>query len=86
MDQIYERLGALPDGSERLALMLEAQRLAIAWMPYKYMSMRIETHVTQPHLIGYRKPIFGNDWFHMVDLDDGAAAEVAQRDDEARTR
>jgi ABC-type transport system substrate-binding protein len=78
MDQIYERLGALPDGPDRLALMLQAQRLAIAWMPYKYMSMRIETHVTQPRLIGYRKPIFGNDWFQFVDLDDGAAAEVTK--------
>ena len=86
MDQIYERLGALPDGPERLAPTLQAQRLAIAWMPYKYMSMRIETHVTQPRLIGYRKPIFGNDWFQFVDLDDGAAAEVAQRDDGARAR
>jgi ABC-type transport system substrate-binding protein len=87
MDRIYERLSALPDGPERLALLLQAQRLAIAWMPYKYTSMRIETHVMQPRLIGFRRPIFSNDWFHMVDLDDGAAAEVARQDhDGARSR
>jgi ABC-type transport system substrate-binding protein len=86
MDQIYEQLGVLPDGHERLALMLQAQRLAIAWMPYKFTSMRIETHVTQSRLIGYRRPIFGNDWFHLVDLDDGEGAEVARRDDGARSR
>ena len=79
MDQIYEQLGALPDGPERLALMLQAQRLAIAWMPYKFTSMRIETHVMQPRLIGYRRPIFSNDWFHTVDLDDDTAAEVARQ-------
>ena len=85
MDKIYEQLGALSDGPERLALMLQAQRLAIAWMPYKFMSTRIETHVVQPRLIGFRRPIFGNDWFHLVDLDDGgAAAEVAQRDGTGR--
>jgi len=80
MDQLYERLGALPDGTERLALMLQAQRLAIAWMSYKYTSMRIETHVSQPHLIGYRKPIFRNGWFHLVDLDDGDPTELARQD------
>ncbi len=78
MDQIYERIGAMPDGPERLALMLQAQRLAIAWMPYKFTSMRIETRITQPRLIGYRRPIFSNDWFHLVDLDEGDVAEVAR--------
>jgi ABC-type transport system substrate-binding protein len=81
MDQIYEQLGALPDGPERLALMLQAQRLAIAWMPYKFTSMRIETHVMQPRLVGYRRPIFSNDWFHMVDLDGDIGAEVARQED-----
>jgi len=86
MDRIYEQLSALPDGPERLSLLLQAERLAIAWMPYKFTSMQIETHVTHPRLIGFRRPIFGNDWFHLVDVDDGAAAEVAQRDDGDRSR
>ncbi|HET9025422.1 MAG TPA: ABC transporter substrate-binding protein, partial [Burkholderiaceae bacterium] len=79
MDRIYEQLGALADGPEREALLLQAQRLAIAYMPYKYTSLRFETHVTQPHVIGFRRPIFSNDWYHFVDLDDGAGAEVARR-------
>ena len=86
MDRIYERLSALPDGPERLSLLLHAERLAIAWMPYKYTSMQIETHVTHPRLIGFRRPIFSNDWFHLVDLDDGATAEVARREDGDRSR
>lgn len=80
MDRIYERLGAMPDGPERHALMSEAQRLAIAWMPYKFTSMRVETFVMQPHVIGFRRPVFSNDWYHLVDLDDAAGAEVARQE------
>jgi ABC-type transport system substrate-binding protein len=68
MDRIFERTGQLPDGPERKDLMLEAQKIAIAWMPYKYTAMRIETHLAQPHVIGYRRPLFGNYWFHLIDL------------------
>jgi len=58
-------LSALPDGPERLSLLLHAERLAIAWMPYKYTSMQMRPHVTHPRLIGFDGR-FSNDWFHLV--------------------
>ena len=78
MDEFYDRIATMPDGPERAALLHEAQRLAIAWMPYKHMYMRFETLLTRPWLVGYRRPIFGNAWFHLVDIDpDGLRSTIA---------
>ena len=71
MDLLYERIAGLPDGPERLALMRQAERLAIAYMPYKFTSQEVETHLTQARLVGFRQPAFRTDWFHQVDIDDG---------------
>ena len=68
-DAIYERLLALPDGPEREALFLQAKRLAVAYMPYKLRSHRILTDMAQPWLQGYRRPVFGLDWWQWVDVD-----------------
>jgi ABC-type transport system substrate-binding protein len=67
-DALYERISALPDGAERDALMQEMQRIALAYLPYKYTGVRIDTDVVQPHVVGYRKPVFRLDWFHLVDI------------------
>jgi len=80
MDALYERIAVLPDGEERLALMRQAERLAIAYMPYKFTSQEVETHLTQARLVGFRQPAFRTDWYHQVDIDDGpvlASARVA---------
>jgi ABC-type transport system substrate-binding protein len=70
-DRIYERLRTLPDGPERLALFREAKRLAAAYMPYRYTAHRMEADMLQPHVIGFRRPTFWLDWWHMVDIDSG---------------
>ena len=67
-DAIYERLEVLPDGPERLALFRQAQLLGIAYAPYKTLVHRIVTDLAQPTLIGYRRPLFWQDWWHMVDI------------------
>ena len=67
-DAIYERLEVLPDGPERLALFRQAQLLGIAYAPYKTLVHRIMTDLAQPALIGYRRPLFWQDWWHMVDI------------------
>jgi ABC-type transport system substrate-binding protein len=72
MDDVYQRLNVLPDGPERQGLFLEAVQLAIAYMPYKYRVNRIVTDMTQPNLIGYRRTVFWQEWWHYVDIDDGA--------------
>jgi ABC-type transport system substrate-binding protein len=69
MDAIYDQLSALPDGPERLALFDEAKRIAAAYMPSRYLLHRISTDMWHPWVIGFRRPLFWNEWYHMVDID-----------------
>jgi ABC-type transport system substrate-binding protein len=69
-DALYDRMSALPNGPERDALFLQAKRLATVFAPYKQHVHRIYTDMTQPWFVGYRRPLFGNRWWHMVDIDD----------------
>jgi len=68
-DALYDRASALPDGPERAALFEQAQKLALVYMPYKYTLNRLSTDMVQPWLIGYRHPVFWNDWWQYVDID-----------------
>ncbi len=68
-DAIYERLEVLPDGPEREALFLQAKKLAVAYAPYKSLVHRIMSDMAQPWLIGYRRVLFWQDWWHLVDID-----------------
>jgi ABC-type transport system substrate-binding protein len=78
MDQIYDRLESLPDSPERTALFREAERLAVAYMPYKFTLYRMSIDMTQKRLIGYRRPPFWQEWWHYVDIDDGDPPAVAR--------
>ncbi|MCX2862033.1 ABC transporter substrate-binding protein [Paucibacter sp. PLA-PC-4] len=66
---LYERMQAMPDGPERLDLFAQAKRIAVAYMPYKNHAHRLLTDLTQPWLIGYRRPLFWQDWWQFVDID-----------------
>jgi ABC-type transport system substrate-binding protein len=68
-DRLYERQLALPDGPEREAVLYEAKRLAVAYMPYKVLAHRIANELAHPWLLGYRRTPFWNDWWHRVDID-----------------
>jgi ABC-type transport system substrate-binding protein len=68
-DAIYERMAGLPDGPERLALLHDAIKLVVAYAPQKYNVHRILTDLTQPWLIGFRRPVFGNQFWQYVDVD-----------------
>jgi len=70
-DTLYKRLQMLPDGPERDALFERAQKLAVAYMPYKVRLNRVSTDMAQPWLVGYRRPLFWQEWWHMVDIDNG---------------
>ncbi|MFO1270694.1 MAG: ABC transporter substrate-binding protein [Rubrivivax sp.] len=74
MDRLYEKLGSLPDGPEREALFLEAKRIYAAYMPYRYLVHRIGNDLMQPWFHGYRRGVFWNYWWHMVDIDPGHGA------------
>jgi ABC-type transport system substrate-binding protein len=69
LDALYQRLQVLPDGPERDALFDRAQKIAIAYMPYKVRLNRVSTDMAQPWLVGYRRPLFWQEWWHMVDID-----------------
>jgi ABC-type transport system substrate-binding protein len=75
-DRIYERMQTLPDGPERLALFREANRILIAYAPYKFHVHRYVNDLTYPWVIGYRRPPFWADWWQYVDVDAGAQARA----------
>jgi ABC-type transport system substrate-binding protein len=76
-DQLYERIQRLADGPERDALLGRAQRLAVAYMPYKVHGHRVFTDLLHPWVTGFRRPLFWNEWWHFVDID--AAAQKGLR-------
>ncbi len=68
-DRLYERAQVLPDGPERAELFRRAQRIAVAYMPYKIHAHRIHTDLVYPWVYGFRRPLFMGSWWHMVDVD-----------------
>ena len=71
-------LQVLPDGPERTAVFREAEQLALAYMPYKFTMNRVSLDMAQRRVVGYRRPLFWQEWWHYVDIDDsGGAARKA---------
>jgi ABC-type transport system substrate-binding protein len=68
-NELYQKQKALPDGPERQAVMREAQRLMIAYMPYKMDIHRIFTDLAQPWVIGYERNVFVRTFWNYVDID-----------------
>ena len=69
MDRVYEQALPIPDGPERERLFLEAKKLCAAYLPYRYVVHRLGTELLYPWVQGYRRSVFWNNWWHMVDLD-----------------
>jgi ABC-type transport system substrate-binding protein len=69
MDELYKRMQVLPDGPERLALFEQAKRLAAAYAPYKTHVHRYVNDLTQPWVVGYRRPVFWQDNWQYLDID-----------------
>jgi ABC-type transport system substrate-binding protein len=69
-DALYERMQSLPDGSERLAALREAQRIVIALAPQKYKVHRIVNDLTQRWVVGYRRPLYGRQFWQYIDIDE----------------
>jgi len=63
-------MSTLPNGPERDALFFEAKRIALAYAPYRHHVHRFYNDLTQPWLVGYRRGLFWNRWWHLVDIDD----------------
>jgi ABC-type transport system substrate-binding protein len=75
-DTLYEKQRAMPDGPERNAVIKEAARLMVVYMPYKVHVHRIFTDMTQPWVLGYHRNIFVRDFWKYVDID---SAELQRR-------
>jgi ABC-type transport system substrate-binding protein len=76
-DEVYEKMLPIADGPEREALFERAKRLSIAYAPYKVLLHQYADVLAHPWLDGYRRPLFWNHWWHMVDID--AAKQPASR-------
>ena len=59
------------NGPQRDALFVEAKKLMVAYVPYKATVHRISTDMWHPWVVGFRRPVFNNEWWHMIDLDLG---------------
>ena len=75
---VFERQKSLPNGPERQAAMDEAQRLMVAYMPYKVHVHRIWTDLAQPWVIGYHRNVFLREFWKFVDVDPALQARRGQ--------
>ncbi len=66
---LFELQGRLPNGTERLAVMQQANKLAVAYMPYKIHGHRILTDMSHPWVRGAQRNIFRRDFWQYVDVD-----------------
>jgi ABC-type transport system substrate-binding protein len=75
-DEMYSRMQAMPNGPERAALILRCKRINAAYLPYKNHVHRIYVDLAHPWLVGYRRPLFWQDWWQYVDIDDSKRADA----------
>ncbi|MDP2371456.1 ABC transporter substrate-binding protein [Rhodoferax sp.] len=68
-DKLYQKQQLMPDGPERLAVMQQAVKIMVAYMPYKFTTHRILTDMTQPWLLGYRHHPVDMGFWKYVDID-----------------
>lgn len=69
-NKLFEAQRVLPDGPQRLALLREASRLLVAYMPYMLHQHRIYVDLTQPWVVGYRRHTFTTRKWNWIDVDE----------------
>jgi ABC-type transport system substrate-binding protein len=68
-DALYRKQAVMPNGPERDAVIREAVRIMIAYMPIKVRVHRIGTDMMHPWLIGYRRHPNAREFWQYVDID-----------------
>ena len=68
-NEAYMRQKSLPDGPERQAAMDQAQRLLVAYAPYKFHAHRIFSDLAHPWVIGYHRNNFVREFWKFIDID-----------------
>ena len=76
-NRLFEQQRVLPDGPERLALLHEAGRLMVAYMPYMLHMHRVNVDLCQPWVTGFRRHPFTTRKWSWIDVD--AAQYAAMR-------
>jgi len=66
---LYQKQSVMPDGPERQAVMEEASKLMVAYVPYKISGHRIATDLMHPWVQGYRRNPFVREFFKYLDID-----------------
>jgi len=66
---LYEKQRRLPDGPERFAVMQEATRLLVAYMPLRFEVHRIATDLAHPWVVGHNQHTFNGPFWKYVDID-----------------
>ena len=77
-DRIYERMQVIADGPERDELFRQAKLISVAYMPYKIRTHLVKNDLLQPWVLGYRRPVFWNEWWQHVDIDLARAPVVGK--------
>jgi ABC-type transport system substrate-binding protein len=67
-DALYERQRALPDGPERLAVMREAQKLMLAYVPYIPSAHPIDNDLSHAHVRHLIRHPFRSTWWHFTEI------------------
>ena len=67
-DALFDQLTEVPDGPEREALFLQAKKLTVAYVPYKLHCHRLIADMMYAQVVGYRRPAYWYNWWHMVDV------------------
>ncbi|MBC7717134.1 MAG: bicyclomycin resistance protein [Pseudorhodobacter sp.] len=75
---LYLKQSKMPDGPERQAVMEEASKLMIAYVPYKVSGHRIATDLMHPWVQGYRRNPFIREFYKFVDIDTQALAQASK--------
>ena len=65
----------MADTPERQAVMTEAAKLMIAYMPYKIHVHRVFTDLVQPWVLGYHRNIFVREFWKYIDIDPAGRAQ-----------
>jgi ABC-type transport system substrate-binding protein len=73
-NELYRRQRVLPDGPERDALMREALKISVAYMPIKATGWVVELWLTHAHVFGYVPHPFMREYWRYLDV---ARAEAA---------
>ncbi|MDP1650215.1 MAG: ABC transporter substrate-binding protein [Rubrivivax sp.] len=71
-NRLYEQQRQMPDSPERRAVMAQAARLMVAYMPYKIHVHRVWTDLAHPWVLGYHRNLNVRDFWKYVDIDPAA--------------